>query len=121
MPLAATIVWHFALLVGASRWNPGAIVVLALVPAAFLVVWAVVIPDRLLLRTGLGDPERCSARKKPRPSQFGSTIVQLVLFAAVWLLGGLWVFLAGVGVPNLLDLLPIPVIDWFVWIVVRAY
>lgn len=118
--LGATIVWHLALLVGASRWNPGAIVVLSLIPAAFLVIWAVLSPIGLWLRTGLGDPETVPLRKSLVLSHLGATVVQLILFAAVWLLGGLWVFRAGVGVPNLLDYLPIPVIDWFAWIVVRA-
>lgn len=50
----------------------------------------------------------------------GTTAAQLAVFAAVWFIGARWVFLYGVGVPNLLDLLPIPVIDWFIWIVVRV-
>src|SRR5690606_25591852 len=53
-------------------------------------------------------------------AHLGATALQLALFAAVWLLGARWVFLQGVGVPTLLDLLPIPIIDWLVWTVVRA-
>ena len=118
--LAATIVWHFILLIAASRWNAGMTVALALVPALFLVVWAVVSPIGLLRRRRPGDPEPSAPSGRVILVQFGSTTVQLAVFAGIWLLGGLWVFLQGVGVPNLLDLLPIPIIDWFVWVVVRG-
>ena len=118
--LAATIAWHLALLAASSWWSPGTIVVLALVPAAFLVVWAAISPVASLRRSGLDDAGGIPAQDNPVLRHMGTTVLQLVVFAAVWLLGGLWVFRTGVGVPDLLDLLPIPVLDWFIWVIVRG-
>lgn len=122
--LGATIAWHLALLAGSSWWSPGAIVLLALLPALFLVVWAAASPVAYFRRAGVGELEealeRDAAKGNPVLLHFGSTVVQLVIFTAVWLAGALWVFGRGVGVPNLLDLLPIPVLDWFVWMIVRV-
>src|SRR5690606_4012475 len=118
--LAATIATHLILLFLAPRWNAGIVLVLAAAPSLFLVVWAVLSPIGLLRR----DYEEFSATRsggvKLVLAHLGATALQLIVFSAVWLLGARWVFLQGVGVPTLLDLLPIPIIDWFVWIVVRV-
>jgi len=117
--LLATLVWHLVLYFGASGWGAGRITVLAALPAAFMLLWAVLAPIGLL-KTALEGDDAASGSYRVLLVHFGSTALQIVAFAAVLLLGGLWVVLRGVGVPTLLDLLPIPVIDWFVWLVVRG-
>lgn len=118
--LAATIATHLILLFVAPRWNAGIVLVLAAAPSLFLVVWAVLSPTGLLRRDLGGHSAARFGGVKLVLAHLGATALQLALFAAVWLLGARWVFLQGVGVPTLLDLLPIPIIDWFVWIVVRV-
>lgn len=117
--LALMLVWHLFLLFSASGANAGRIAVLAALPGLFLIAWAVVSPIGLL-RRALHDDSPASGGFRLLLAHFGSTALQLLVFAAVLLFGGLLVVLRGVGVPNLLDLLPIPVIDWFVWLVVRG-
>lgn len=117
--LLATLVWHLFLFFGAAGSNAGRIAVLAAAPAAFLAVWAVAAPIGLL-RKALQDDAQAGSGWRILLAHLGSVTLQLVGFSAVLVLSGLWVVLHGIGVPKLLDLLPIPVIDWFVWMVLRG-
>ncbi len=117
-------VWHALLFVLGGRIAPGGLVILALAPLLIAPLDAMWTSVRLMRRT----------RERHVSLQGGAfaawrlvirdlvgVVVRVLVFSALVLVGVVLLFRASLGPAGLVDLLPIPALDWIFGFVARVY
>lgn len=114
--VGVSLLWQAALWLFASESNAGMMTILAWAPLALAPPWSVASACMMLHRRVL------SEERTPKPSvawkvlfrQVVAVVLQTLAFAGIVALGAFLVFRLTLGVPNLLDILPIPDVGWVV-------
>lgn len=117
-------VWHLVLLALGSRLAPGGMVFLALLPLLLAPLWAMWASVGLVRRTSKRHSSfRGGAFSAWRllVGNLGAVLVQVLVYSVLVTVGALLLFRSALGVAGLVDLLPIPSVDWILGFLVRAY
>lgn len=120
--VGVSLLWQAALWLFATDANAGMMTLLAWIPLVLAPVWSVLSAGMILHRRVLSD------ETTPKPSvgwkvlllQVAAVSLQTLAFAGVAALGALLVFRLTLGVPNLLDILPIPDVGWVTDLLVKG-
>lgn len=114
MVVAAILLWQTLLAVGIFNLSPGMVAALSWAPIAALPIWAVGSTIYLIKRENL----KASSDEKPLPgwqlalAKISATMVQLLALSCIVALGAVILFYLFLGIPSLLDSLPVPATDW---------
>lgn len=120
--VGVTLLWQAALWIFSSESNAGMMTLLAWAPLALAPIWAVVSAGTMLHRRVLAQESALqpSGAWKVLFMQLVAVCVQTVAFAGLVALGALLVFRLTLGVPNLLDILPIPDVSWVTDLLIKG-
>lgn len=143
--VSLTILWYLFLLTRTSAWQPIVVAAWAWLPMAFLPIIAAVSGVGMLhheLTRGphdahqgshdplQGAPHKSEVSPVAAPPTKGIIVIisnliivfiRLLAYSALVFLGGLLIVQRALGLANLLDLLPIPALDWFVALMAVVY
>lgn len=120
---ALAFLWQGVLALRLGALTPGAVALSAWLPLALTPVWAVFSSIRLM-RFSLGEEgqlDRGARAWRIVLSSLGITLLQVLAYSLLVGLGALLLFRRSLGIPGLLDLLPIPSPMWFGGLLLRGY
>jgi len=120
--VGVSLMWQAVLWVLASENNAGMMTLLAWVPVALAPLWAMASAGMMLHRRVQSEERapKTTAAWNVLVMQVVAVCLQTVAFGAVVALGAWLVFRLTLGVPNLLDILPIPDVGWVTGMLVKG-
>lgn len=120
---ALSLLWQGALALRLGGLTPGAVALGAWLPLVLAPIWAVFSSIRVM-QASLGEEgqlDQGAHAWRVVLSSLGITLLQVLAFSLLVGLGALLLFRISLGVPGLLDLLPIPSPMWFAGLLLRGY